>query len=283
MPIIVDASFGHAQITPKALKRIAASGAILYAGCNDARKCCTKAELHALLDAGYEVGLVIENNTQDMRDGHAVGVTYGRNIATAAKRLGYDLERAVLYTAADWDVTGLQVDEVDAFMTGFRSEVPVPGIYGDTDALDYVAGKGHALGFWQTNAMSWSHNKTSPHAHLQQRWNDPRAKGLPVDVNDVVRGPLYLMGEIRPPATTPSVPASPSAPSAQTTQPEGADAVATIYRPSGKTYHFPVLVDGASKTVLTDHRSVVALLAQGAKQIVVAPADFDRIRKGAVA
>lgn len=194
MAYIFDCSFGHARMTPDAVHAAGAVGVILYAGCGDSSKNTTRAEVQALLDVGLQVGLVIENGPQDMSEGRGLGIQYGTNLYTAAQALGYDRDDCVLFTAADWDVTTAQEAQVEQFMAGFNEVIPVPGIYGDRDALDYCATHGHAEVFWQADAMAWSGGHTSTHAHLQQRYNDPRAHGLPVDVNDVLRTDLRLMG-----------------------------------------------------------------------------------------
>lgn len=199
MTFIVDASFAHAQITPAALAKIGAAGAILYAGCDDTSKNTSKAELHALLDAGFAVGLVIENGAQDMAGGRSIGRQLGAAIVTAAKQLGYDWENSVLYTSADWDTRGATLEQVDAAMAGFGEHVPHPGLYGNSYALDHCTTTGHAEFRWQSDSTSFS-NGPSRHAHLLQRYNDPRAGALrsAVDVNDIATTPLGLMGETMP-------------------------------------------------------------------------------------
>lgn len=206
MSFVFDCSFGHDRMTPTAVDGAGASGVVLYAGCQDGRKNATKAEVQALLDHGLMVGLVIENGPQDMSQGRGLGIQYATNLYTAAQALGYDRDGCVLFTAADWDVTATDVAMVDQFMQGFREVIPVPGLYGDREALDYCAQRGHAVGFWQTDAMGWSGGETSTHAHMQQRFNDPRAHGLPVDVNDLLRTDLPLMGaDMTSPAQTEAI------------------------------------------------------------------------------
>lgn len=57
-----------------------------------------------------------------------------------------------------------------------------------------------------------------------------------------------------------------------------------IVRDSGidGKHGWPVLITGATHTVITDHSSAQALVAVGAKQVTLPHADYIRIRKGAV-
>jgi glycoside hydrolase-like protein len=191
---VIDASFWHAQMTPAAMKRIGASGAILYAGCDYTAKNATKSEIDALLGAGINVGLVVENYADDALKGRAEGERQGRNIVAAAKAVGYDVSNCVLFAGADFNTQPSQEAAVDAFMAGFNSVVPVAGFYGNSYAIDNVYKSKHAEVFWQSDSTSFSYGP-SPHAHLLQRYNDPRAKGLALDVNDIQHTPLRLMGE----------------------------------------------------------------------------------------
>lgn len=194
--VIYDASFGHAQITPAALKPTAAGGVILYAGCRDSRKNTTRAEIAALLAAGYQVGLVIENNATDAIGGAAVGTAQGKAIVAAAKALGYDWQNCVLFGGYDTDSHAGDWPELLAYEKAFARQVPVPGYYGDSDSIDYLHGRGSVDWiFWQSDSRAFSPLNPTPNAHLLQLFNDPRAHGLPVDVDLVKRTPLRLMGE----------------------------------------------------------------------------------------
>lgn len=195
MSYIYDASFGHAQITPAALKSAGSDGAILYAGCDQTSKNCTKAELHALLDAGLRVGLVIENFATDAIKGAATGDYQGRNILAAAKALEYDSDNCVLIAGYDTDSHSADWPKLLEFMEAFARHAPNPGFYGDSDAIDYLHQRHPDWFYWQSESASFSPKVPTPNAHILQRYNDPRAHGLPVDVNDVKRTPLRLMGE----------------------------------------------------------------------------------------
>lgn len=195
MTYVYDASFGHAQITPHAVAAAGADGVILYAGCADTAKNVTAAELRALLDAGVHVGLVIENYATDAIGGAAVGAAQGQAIANAAARLGYDVANCVLFAGYDTDSHPADWPHLLAFMEAFAKFVPVPGFYGDSDAIDFLHARHPGWVFWQSNSTSFSPLNPTPNAHLLQHYNDPRAHGLPVDVNTVERVPLHLMGE----------------------------------------------------------------------------------------
>jgi hypothetical protein len=208
-PFYLDASKAHATITPRNLERVGASGAILYAGCDDTAKNCTAEEVHALLAGGYRVGLVIENGTTDMRMGTAVGDYLGWHLAKAAAELGYDLAHCVGYTSADWNSrTQIDLDGIVAAMRAFGRHVPHPGIYGNSYAIAECFAAGVAEFGWQSNSTSFSIG-SSPLACLYQRYNDPRAGGLVADVNDVnPERELGLMGGTPTMALTPDVQAA---------------------------------------------------------------------------
>lgn len=195
MSTVVDFSFGHAEITPAALKKVdGCIGGIAYAGCADTAKNITKAELHALLNAGYQMGLVIENNVTDLK-GHAHGRALGAAIVNAARALEFDLERCRLWTPYDTNAGAGDYAEILSGMLGFASAVPNPGYYGDSDSIDYLHARRPEWGYWQSDSTSFSPKNPTPNAHLLQHYADHRAQGLPVDVNDVVRTPIGLMGE----------------------------------------------------------------------------------------
>lgn len=195
---IYDASFGHAQITPAAMTKGSADGVIEYAGSRDPRKNVTKAEMHALLDAGFTVGLVIENVATDAIGGAPVGTEQGRSVVAAAKLLGYDVDNCVLFGGYDTDAHEGDYRHLLAYMEAFAVLVPVPGYYGDSDSIDYLHARHPGWIYWQSDSRSFSPRNPTPNAHLLQLFNDPRAHGLPVDVNDVKRTPLHLMGEDMP-------------------------------------------------------------------------------------
>lgn len=195
MRFIFDASFGHAQITPKALSGAGADGVILYAGCNDATKNATKAEVQALLAAGFLVGLVIENFATDAAGGAAVGTAQGKAILAAGKALGYDVDNCVLFGGYDADSHPGDDAGLLAYMEAFAAQVPVPGYYGDSDSIDFLHARHPGWIFWQSDSRSFSPLNPTPNAHLLQLFNDGRANGLPVDVDLVERTPLRLMGE----------------------------------------------------------------------------------------
>lgn len=199
MTYIYDASFGHAQITPSALTRAGSGGVILYAGCDETSKNCTKAELSALLAGGFLVGLVIENFATDaVTKGAPEGDRQGRNLAAAARALGYDIDNCVGFAGYDTDSHPDDWPKIRAFMEAFSRHIPVTGYYGDSDSIDYLHQSHPDWIYWQSNSTSFSPKNPTPNAHLLQLYNDPRAHGLPVDVDLVERTPLRLMGEDLP-------------------------------------------------------------------------------------
>ena len=201
MSIVVDFSFAHASVTPAKLKGLdGCIGGIAYAGCNDTSKCITKAELTALLDAGFSMGLVIENGEQDVLGGAPVGTAQGKAIVAAAKTLGYDWQNCVLFSGADFNEnTTTQYKKTLASMEAFAKIVPVPGYYGDSDSIDYLYSKHKDWWYWQSDSTSFSPKNPTKNAALLQRYNDSRLpknlKSL-VDVNDLLKTDLPLMGDL---------------------------------------------------------------------------------------
>lgn len=200
MSFVVDLSYGWPVCTGEALKRIGASGVIGYTGCDDVAKNVGRDIFTSWLDAGLQVALVIENGPQDMLGGDKAGAYLGQNWLRGAEQLGYDVEHCIGYTAADWHVTLNQFDQVADAFDAFCGFVDVAGLYAPGPMLDYLGTSsltdGGAHGLW--NSESTSFGPISVHANLIQRYDDPRAQGMPVDVNDVAALPLYMMSTARP-------------------------------------------------------------------------------------
>ena len=199
MGVVFDFSYAHGPVVAVLLRHKPGElcdGVMAYAGCNDTGKNITKNELHGLLNAGYRVGLVIENNATDAIGGHATGVAQGGAILAAAQALDYDWRHCVLSGGYDTDAHPGDYRALDAYMAGFASIVPVPGYYGDSDSIDYIhQHSGRNWFYWQSESGSFSPKHPTPNAHLWQQYNDPRSHGLDVDVNDVLRTPLPLMSK----------------------------------------------------------------------------------------
>lgn len=191
--IVADLSYGWPSLDGATLVHAGFGGVIGYAGCNDTGKNVSKARFQDWIANGLAVSLVIENGPRDPLAGKSEGVAQGKSLKAAAITLGYDWEHYVLFSGADFDtVPANQAQEV-AFFQGFNSVLPVPGFYGDLQALDYV----HtmiACG-WQSDSTSFSQRQISPYADLVQLYNDPRAHGLALDVNEVHSTPLHFMNE----------------------------------------------------------------------------------------
>lgn len=190
---IVDGSFGlvEQQITGKRLRDIGAVGVIGYVSPNTMKN-LTARMLDDYLTSGLSVGLVWEDAETSMMT--ASGTSHGEQAYRQAHAIGYDIDHCVMFAAADWNVQASQLVTVNGYMAGFSDYVGHPGIYSNQRTLDMLAVTNNADYFWQSNSKSYS-NGTSAHAHLQQLYNDPRAQHLPVDINNIVRTPLGMMGE----------------------------------------------------------------------------------------
>jgi hypothetical protein len=195
MTFVGDLSFAWPTLTGSVLTKLGASGVIGYAGCFNTSKNVSKARFDDWGAHGLARGLVIENGEHDLAKGAATGAAQGAAIVAAAKALGYDWQNSVLFTGADFNEGPGDYANTLAGFTAFAERVPLPGYYGDSDSIDNLYQRfPHAI-YWQSDSDSFSPEHPSPHAHLWQRYNDPRAKGLAVDVNEIRRTPLRLMGE----------------------------------------------------------------------------------------
>lgn len=192
---IFDLSFGWPTITGDKIVAAGASGVIAYAGCLRLDKNVSKARVQDWLDSGLMVGLVVEDFAADAIGGESIGRDQGRRLGDAADALGYDVDNCFLAGGYDTDAHPGDYSHLSDYMHGFSAEIPVPGYYGDSDSIDYLAAHGHDLINWQSSSKSFSPLNPTPNAHFIQRYADPRAHGLDVDVNDVLRTPLHLMGE----------------------------------------------------------------------------------------
>jgi hypothetical protein len=194
MPWIADLSFDWPNLPGSVLTSLDADGVIGYAGCTDDRKNVSRDRFQDWLDSGLSVGLVIENGTTDLQGGASVGRAPGQALADAADKLGYDIEHCVLFASADWNARGTDVAAVVDAMDAFGEWVDYPGIYGNSYVIDACHDARVADSFWQSDSTSFSYG-ISPHAHLLQRYNDPRAQSLALDVNDILKPSIGLMGE----------------------------------------------------------------------------------------
>lgn len=194
MDWIADYSFAHDSLSGELLASIGASGAIGYVSDNP-RKNLTAANLSDLLANGLQVGLVFENNTDDMIGGWDSGHRHGTTSVTQAGLIGYDWHNCVIFAADDRNTGPENWPEALAYMDGFAVDVPWPGYYGDQDSIDYLFARRPHWFYWQTNALGWG-NGPSRNAHLVQHYNDPRARGLALDVNDIQReGVPFMAGD----------------------------------------------------------------------------------------
>lgn len=186
---VADLSSGWPGLTGQVLRSLGCSGVIGYIGCDYAPKNVSRDRLWDWLDNALPVGLVIENGAQDMLGGGKAGATLGQNWLRGAEAVGYDVANCIGYTPADWNVQPSQYAAVEDAFGAFASYVPVHGLYGPGPLLNRTT----AHGLWNSNSTSFG--ATSPRACLVQHYNDPRAQGHALDVNDVISQPLYFQGE----------------------------------------------------------------------------------------
>lgn len=163
---------------------------IVYTGCDDTSKNVSKTRFDDYLSSGLAVALVIENSATSLQGGKPVGQAQGAAVVDGASALGYDYQRCVLFAAADWNSQSTSdLSAIQQALLGFSESVPVPGLYGNSFALNLERLEG-----WQSDSQSFS-DGVSQYAVLLQKYNDPRAGGLDVDVNVIQHLPLRFMGE----------------------------------------------------------------------------------------
>jgi len=195
MTFVADLSYGWPTLTGEILHNLGVFGVIGYAGCDDAGKNVSKQRLADWLAHGLQVALVIENGERDLDNGTTVGNAQASSILGAAEQLGYDWEHSVLFTGADFNEGVGDYPKTLAAFQAFAHHIPIPGYYGDSDSIDYLAAHGfpHAI-YWQSSSASYSPKHPTENAWLQQRYGDARAHGHALDVNDILKTPLPFMG-----------------------------------------------------------------------------------------
>lgn len=193
MTWIADVSFAHDGITGAVLTRLGAAGAIGYVS-DDPDKNLTKEDLADLLGHGLLVGLVFEDSETDMRGGYQLGQQHGVTAVREATEIGYDWRNCVIFAADDVNTTQADWPTVLAYMTGFATQVPHPGYYGDQDSIDWLTTRIPGLWCWQSSSLSFGMG-ISRNAHLVQRYDSPRAQSLKLDVNDIQRTGVPFMGD----------------------------------------------------------------------------------------
>lgn len=191
---VADLSRAWPALTGRILRSLGADGAIGYAGCDDTSKNVSRERFDDWGNVGLWRALVIENGAEDLKGGASVGARQGKALYNAAGSLGYDRDNCVLFASADWDSRGRDLDAIDAAMGAFNDYVPVPGLYGNSYALDRTHASGNVDKFWQSESVSFS-NGISQVANMLQIYNDGRAHGFALDVNNILIQPLGFMGE----------------------------------------------------------------------------------------
>lgn len=180
---VADLSFVHDDLSAAQVLMAGASAVIGYVSSNPAKN-LTKANVSDYLGSGLNVGLVYEDTESDMIGGRPAGQIHGLSATNQGKRIGYDVDSCVIFAANDRNAGPNDLETVLAYMDGFAFYVPRPGYYGDQDSIDWLAARRPRWYYWQSSSLAYGVGR-SRNAHLLQRYNDPRARGLPLDVNDV--------------------------------------------------------------------------------------------------
>lgn len=191
MTLLADLSYGWQDTTGAQLVDAGFAGVLAYIGCNDTGKNVAAYRLQDWLAAGLQVGLVIENGERDLLGGQKAGAAQGQAWLAGAAAIGYDVEHCIGYCGADFHTTAADEPAIADAFAAFAAELEGPaGLYGSGPMLDYLAGHEPADGYW--NSGSSSYGPPSSVRNLQQLVQ-PGPAGLPVDVNVIIRTPLYLM------------------------------------------------------------------------------------------
>jgi hypothetical protein len=117
----------------------------------------TAAEYQDLTGHGVGVWLVREGGAAGMLGGAAQGVADAQVAVQQISAAGLP-SNAVVFAAADWDVSTAQFGACDDYMRGFASVIGVArtGIYGGLHYLNHAHAGGLAVAFWQAGATSWN-------------------------------------------------------------------------------------------------------------------------------
>lgn len=278
-PTGVDESWGRADWA--GLKAAGVQAVSLYLS-HDPTKNAKPADILA----AHKHGIAIILNWEAFPGAPLNGAAQGTADATAwlAQRdalvtaVGYGPRNKLgAYFSCDRDITAADFPKIDAYYAATKTVLggrALNGVYGERTLVEHLHGNGLTDCEWQT--LAWS-NGVSPFADFYQSAINQHLAGGSVDFDQIIhadqigawwppghrfdRAPLVI------PPPTPGVL-------------EPLDMV--IFRPNGKTYQYPILVTGATASTLTDHQSVLALIAAGAKVVQIPAVDFARIQKAAV-
>lgn len=215
------------RIVPSALHAAGATVVCRYIA-PQAWKTITASEYAELRAAGIQVILNWESSANDWLDGATGGRADGLSAVAKARALGYPAG-SVIVGSADFNATAGQRGAVlayaDAFAAALRAGGYAPGVYGPWDVLDWVAGHGGYVFFWQAGmSTAWSGGRNRnqhPRANLRQRghktvgghdtdWNEiinvgtaPASAPASLDTGEIVflravdgpaAGSIYLVG-----------------------------------------------------------------------------------------
>jgi hypothetical protein len=149
---------------------------------NDANgKNLLPAEKAALLAAGFQLVVVVEEGATRMLGGRAAGVADAAHADSVAKALG--LAGMPVYFACDFDSTEAQQAAINAYLDGCASVIGVGrvGIYGGYYPVKRALDAGKAKYAWQTYA--WSGGLWDARAQLRQVQNGVTVGGASCDVD----------------------------------------------------------------------------------------------------
>lgn len=156
---------------------------VRYATSLSSNKQASYSEIQALLNKGFLVCIVYQDDTGDPLRGYNEGVKDGKAAQHDLDTWG--LPRIPIYFALDQDPNPLsanQIDNIHAYFRGVQTTIPYgrTGIYGGHRAIELFVPTTVHLG-WQTYA--WSSGKVSSKAHLYQYRNGVNLCGGQVDLN----------------------------------------------------------------------------------------------------
>jgi hypothetical protein len=199
----LDYAFGtHPSIA--AIKGAGATWVGRYVSSNPANdtngKNLVPAEKSALLAAGVQIILFVEEGASRMLGGHAAGVADAQHFDAVVKALG--MPEAVAYFCADWDATEAEQPVINSYLDGAISVIGLArtGIYGGFYVVERVLNARKASFACQTRA--WSGGQWDARANIRQGVG-ASVGGASVDVDDSMTADF---GQWPRPASAPTPP-----------------------------------------------------------------------------
>jgi hypothetical protein len=168
-----------------ALHQAGAKFACRYLSHDATGKSLTRSEANALTAAGIWIVVVWETTANRALSGQAGGVADARAANAQAQACGMPEDRPV-YFAVDWDASGAQQAQINAYLNGASSVLGLDrvGMYGGVGPIRRAFDAEMIRWGWQTYA--WSGGQWDARAQLQQYKNGVNVGGADCDYDRAV-------------------------------------------------------------------------------------------------